>query len=396
MAKGQALFIVAASARALASSAACAGFQVHALDLFADLDTVAASQSCTRIEGTLSQLDCHAVCSNLERIDPDRRLAVVFGGVVDQQFELLAQIGRHRRVYGTQPAVLARLYDPVWRQHWLIQQNVAHPQTQLNAPASPVGWLSKQRSGSGGQHIETLDHSARADSTRSQMNASKQQAAACYYQRRLSGLSLSVTVLVNSDSISVIGYADQTPERAPQSLRYSGAIELRDEDWSVDQRQRVEAIVQRLASDTQMRGLVSFDFLLDEQNCWLLEINPRPSANFELFDHQGALFQSHIDACRGRFDKVADGPLPVVNLSFRENQRLRRGFSVVYARQSTVVRSGFRWPIWARDRPRSGTNISIDEPLCTVHAQHTLDGELRRLLTERQALIHSGISSVEQ
>ena len=56
----------------------------------------------------------------------------------------------------------------------------------------------------------------------------------------------------------------------------------------------------------RLSGLNSADFLVDGENFWLLEINPRPGATLDIFEPpRGSLFALHVAACDGATDRTA-------------------------------------------------------------------------------------------
>ncbi len=371
------IIVIAASARALAQSAHAAGFAVHALDLFADTDTAQHCLSCTRVAGTLNGFDAEGLLAALDGVDPRARLAVVFASVIDLQPALLSRIAERRQVYGTPAAVLAHLSHPAWRRRWLRSCGVAHPDTRLRAPSDVSGWIRKRRLASGGYHIvpASCAPSAGEDLRR------------WYYQRYHVGMSLSVTALCSAQALRVVGFAEQTPVDVARSFRFGGACGLGDDDWPRRWRQRVEHSVARLSGNCAARGLVSFDFVVNDNDCVLLEVNARPSANFELFDEAGTLFRQHLEACRDGSRTKAAAHLQGYVPPDEKSRRLLRGYSVVYADRPVTVPPAFDWPDWVRDRAGVGTTIGEGEPLCSVHAQHYSGKELRQLLAQRVSLI---------
>ena len=67
---------------------------------------------------------------------------------------------------------------------------------------------------------------------------------------------------------------------------YGGAVALSSNSLESNVRNSIENAAALLASHYQFRGLVSLDTIVQNNEWWLLEVNPRPGATFEL--HEGA------------------------------------------------------------------------------------------------------------
>ena len=104
-------------------------------------------------------------------------------------------------------------------------------------------------------------------------------------------------------------------------------------------------------------GLVSFDFLLNGEEPFLLEVNPRPGATLDVFDDDsGSLFKSHIAACLGH-ETPPPAPMPGASAA-----------GVLYAGEGPFTAPPLAWPEWTADRPCPGTRIPRYRPVATVAA----------------------------
>jgi predicted ATP-grasp superfamily ATP-dependent carboligase len=123
--------------------------------------------------------------------------------------------------------------------------------------------------------------------------------------------------------------------------------------------------------------LNSADFMVDGDDFWILEINPRPGATLDIFEADGAsLFTLHTGACAGDLPDEAprlDGA---------------KASAIFYAERDVIAPERFEWPSWSADRPNAGIAIKAGEPLCTVHAAAATGVEARALVDERSASVH--------
>jgi predicted ATP-grasp superfamily ATP-dependent carboligase len=143
---------------------------------------------------------------------------------------------------------------------------------------------------------------------------------------------------------------------------------------------KIEKYIKNIIKNFKFCGLAGFDFLLTANECYLLEINPRPTATVELFErmppHRNLLYK-HIQACTGA----------VSNRAHRSPSRRIVGTRVVYASNGLQIPAGFTWPLWAADIPHSGDRIPRGSPVCSVFADGNEEDLVQRELAKRSQTI---------
>jgi predicted ATP-grasp superfamily ATP-dependent carboligase len=111
-----------------------------------------------------------------------------------------------------------------------------------------------------------------------------------------------------------------------------------------------------------LKGIVSFDYLVDDGAPYLLEVNPRPGATLDVFDDQaGTVFKAHVEAARG-----GD---PAALLAADWHPPIARAAAFLYADHGPLTVGPVDWPVWTADRPRPGSTIGAGQPLATVLAE---------------------------
>jgi predicted ATP-grasp superfamily ATP-dependent carboligase len=136
-------------------------------------------------------------------------------------------------------------------------------------------------------------------------------------------------------------------------------------------------MVERLAPCFALKGLGSADFLVNDDDARLLEINPRPGATLDIFDGEAEpLLRSHIEA-------VLDSRLPTILLTLPA----ATGSAIVYATVPITVSKTMTWPEWTADRPDAGEHIDKHRPICTVLARAGTAAEAKQLVLERISII---------
>jgi predicted ATP-grasp superfamily ATP-dependent carboligase len=223
--------------------------------------------------------------------------------------------------------------------------------------------VAKRRGGSGGGHVAAA--------------SAKESGEGVYYQSRVPGKPVSALLLANGVTAVVLGFSEQWGCPTPrQPFRYGGAV--RPADIAPGLVERLAESACRLAAALSLTGLNSADFMVDGDDFWILEINPRPGATLDIFEADGAsLFSLHMGACAG--DLIDDAP------------RLdgAKASAIFYAERDVVAPQRFKWPDWSADRPNAGIAIKAGEPLCTVHAGAATGLEARALVDERSALVRA-------
>jgi predicted ATP-grasp superfamily ATP-dependent carboligase len=192
-----------------------------------------------------------------------------------------------------------------------------------------------------------------------------------YYQRRVRGEAVSALVLGHGGEGLVLGFSTQwVAPTLEKPFRFGGAA--RPAELGPRIVARLAAAVRRLIAALPLKGLNSIDFLVDGDDFWLLEINPRPGATLDIFEPaQGSLFAWHVCACAGLLPQQVRIP------------EAATAIAIVYAEEDVAVTPGLDWPQWTADRPRAGTIVRAGDPLCTVFARAATAAESRRLVTAR-------------
>lgn len=187
------LVVAGASARAIAESAARAGWRVHAADLFADLD-----------------LRAVAAVAEIARPYPAALPAIVAGfppgpwlycGAVENHPQLIAAISESRPLAGCSPAAVAEVRDPTRLSVAIRAAGLGFPETRRDAVGIPRdgSWLVKPLRSAGGHGIAAWQGDAG-------MTAG---AADHVWQQRVRGRPWSVSYLFAARGCRLLGCSRQ-------------------------------------------------------------------------------------------------------------------------------------------------------------------------------------------
>lgn len=352
------LLVISQSGRSLAASASRAGIPVTVIDHFADMDTQSLAVNCFPVAGDATGLDSNRIREIVTSLTGKSVTGVIAGSGLEHATDLIAELQEDPSCsyYGNSAAVWRTCSDPAAFTALLDDLDIRYPETQFDPPAVFTGWLVKQKQTAGGAHVKHLqERTARPENA--------------YYQKYLEGRHLSVVFLANARNSEIIGISDTyVADRKQGDFRYAGAVSSVTIAPAVAR--QLQGIVSGLASRLALRGLCGIDVVVDDgEQCWLLELNPRPTATFELYEREQSLVAAHISACQGQMPI-----LPVI--------RDCRGQQVFYTDVNLRVPS-LEWPAWITDRPAPGQVIIAGGPVCTVHAQAHDPATVRQELQSR-------------
>lgn len=397
------LLLIAQSARLLAQSAARAGFQVFAIDHFADSDTLDYCKQCIVVPSGVSGFDetrLIAAAQHLALSHPD--LTLVYGSGIDSRPSLVEKLTRLFPLLGNRSETLRQIAEPRFFFALLSQLSIPYPETRFTSPDQPGVWLVKPCCGEGGRGVTRsvkacFDLPSCSRGGKDVGFCAKIQASdgKVYFQKFVQGEAYSLLFLANGMTIRPIGFNTQwTAAHDPsQAFLFAGAINRAD--LSNGQRLAVAGYATKLTAATGLVGLNSIDFMLDGGECRVLEINPRPSATMALYDedYDQGLLALHVAACQGKLpaftlngvsgkstgrmpETVAVRPYSGLRLNLKPSGLPSpwyvnpvRALYIIYTPTAFVIPDGFRWPKECADIPKAGTRMESGEPLCSLLVQ---------------------------
>lgn len=376
------LIVLGASARAAAWSAARAGFEPHAIDLFADRDLKAL---------------CPAV--RIERYPHDFWRAMkkapevpwIYTGGLENYPRLVARLSELRPLWGNSADTLRAIRDP-WRLRQVLwEEGIPCPDLIFSSGPQSRKWLLKPRRGSGGLGVRLATAGDLA-----------WPAKGAVFQEYVEGESCSATYVAARGEAVLLGATRQLIGRdwglAPKFL-YLGS--LGPLPLSAIETAKLVHLGNVLTRRFNVVGLFGIDFIRTHDELWPIEVNPRYTASVEVLERvTGSSFMNfHAAACvRGQVPPSSPDPAGIC-----------AGKAVIYARrdcswgrESLAANSAplaanlippktpdplaTAWPTIA-DIPHDGQQFQAGQPIATVLATgDTLSG-VAQLLRKRQAAL---------
>ena len=366
---GSRILVIAQSARAIAASAARAGYRPLTLDHFADDDTRQIAERAERVAGGLScGFSWRTLRPAIDRLldgAPDGMVAgLVLGSGFEDRPRLVDRLAARFPLFGCPGETIAAVKAPESFADALGRLGLPHPAVVRRVPDTG-SWLIRRRGASGGGHIRPAGPGPVPPHH--------------FAQSLVPGRPISALVAADGRDGRVNAFsrqwADPTPEAPYRFAGLVGPIAV-DAGLAAD----IGEAAARLARHFALRGLVSLDVMVDGDRWWLLEINPRIGASIDaLDDAEGGLFEAHLAGCAGAIREL------------RPRDATIRATMVVYARTDTRAPRREVWPPFAMDRSAPGTAISAGDPIATVIAEAADPDEAEALARDRARQIRERV-----
>jgi len=378
------VLIAGFSTRALAESAAVAGFEVTAIDAFSDLDQHPSVRSISIASETGLLFSAPAAAHRSRDFDCD---AVAYSSNFENHPAAVGRLAAGRHLWGNAPAVLRRVRDPFLISQALDRRALPFPRTVRSTDAPPdVGrWLMKPRSSGGGRGVQEWT----ADTTVPRGH---------YLQQFIPGVPGSMVFAADGKGAIPLGFSRQLAGEecfGAAGYRYCGNILAGAGDPQFDDErtlfENVRQVVDGLTEEFGLVGVNGVDFVAQAGVPYVLEVNPRWCASMELVEraYDRCVFGIHADASR-------DGRLPDFDVARARESSNAVGKAVVFARHGIIVGDTECWldsprsgnSVSIRDIPRPGQRIAPGRPVCTVMASGADGGSCFDALTRAADCIY--------
>jgi predicted ATP-grasp superfamily ATP-dependent carboligase len=374
------VLIAGISTRALAESAARAGYGVVAVDGFGDLDLrrVAEVRVARDARGRFSAR------AAVREARGARAESVVYAASFENHPRAVRALAAGHVLWGNPPEVLERVRDPLLVAATLARLGLPAPAVRDAAPRSGWGsrsWLAKPRASGGGAGVVAWRPGRRAP-------------RGAYFQERIAGIAGSIVFAADGRRTVPLGLSRLLAgERAygATGFRYCGSILVGRGDAvfadDVELSARAIALAEALTREFGLVGVNGIDFIARRGTPYPIEVNPRYTAAMELVEraYDLSIFETHARACAGH--------LPAFDLA---GQRARRGprtigKAILYAREDVVLGDTRAWldDDSVRDISAPGERCRRGQPICTIFAAGRGAAECRAALGHRASALYA-------
>ena len=377
------LLVAGVTTRALAVSAARAGYRVTAIDAFGDLDLrEAAEVILARPAKQHMRYGPPQAAREADRVPAE---LAAYTSNFENYPAAVARLSRGRRLLGNPASVLCQVRNPFQLTQVLRRCGVPVPETRSRAPgqaATRGQWVMKPRRSGGGHGVM-------------RWTPGWPLPRSMYLQQHVSGIPGSVSFVADGRSAVVLGFSRQLVGDArlgAGGYRYCGSILGGPRSKLFPQQgellDRAGLLAEVITREFGLLGVNGIDFIARRGIPYPLEVNPRFSASMELIERAYgiSMFRIHADACVGLLPST---PEP--------NSNVLHGKGIVFARNHTRIPSSqkFRRP-WMADVPHGGEHISQGRPICTVFAAARNPDACRRLIWKRAGLVYRAVTPADQ
>ena len=349
------VLIAGVSTRAAAQSAAHAGFEVTALDGFADLDQASSVRALSVTRDFGMRFTAHAAARASRTIDCD---AVAYLSNVDNHPRAVARLAAGRALWGNTPEVLRRVRDPFLLASVLERNGFVTPRVTSDSGSPDVieAWIEKPLRSGGGVGVRPWSREQPIRRGR-------------YLQEFIGGIAASIAFVAARGRVVPLGVSRQligVRAFGASAYRYCGNILTGEGDTEIDPVVNAACELARVvAQEFQLAGVNGIDFIVRGRLPYAIEVNPRWSSSMELVERAYGVpvFAVHAAAC-------VSGDLPEFDLARARRDANAIGKAVVFARETTTIRDSRRWlsDATVRDVPHPGESIAAGRPICTVFA----------------------------
>lgn len=239
---------------------------------------------------------------------------------------------------------------------------IPHPETRFTRPERHHAWLSKIRNSCGGMGVRR----------NAELSADSEH---CYWQQEISGVPISALCLAQVSGVTCIGINRQfVNHRLSPDYPYIFAGLYINYQIGHAAASIIDEYLNAVANYFNYTGVFSLDMIYAHEGIYVLEMNPRISASFELYEEVNPelnLVDAHIRVC----DRERSFQVP--SLVARS-----RAYRIVYASADLRIPESISWPEWVKDRPASKSHVAKGDPLCSVHCSShelTIDNTLALL-----------------
>ena len=373
------VLIVGLSTRAAAESAARAGFDVIALDAYADLDHHPDVRALSLQRDFGTPFSPEAIVAAAAGLSSD---AVVYLSSLENHPKAVDALAQGRALWGNGSEVLRRVRNPRSLADAFGANDVRAPRVITQGESTEqhrevARWLIKPRVSGGGHGVRMW--SANEPITRSH-----------YLQEFIDGAPGSVVFVAAGGRGAAIGATRQLVGESAfgaSGFRYCGNI--LDRTISQDMSGAAIALVDAVTKTFPLVGVGSIDFVAANNELLPVEVNPRWSASMELVERARSisLFGLHAEAC-------SRGALPPVDIREPPPTSATHGKAIVFARRDVVIGDVRAWLADpnVRDVPRKGERIATGQPICTVLAEGPDETACYATLVERAEWIYSELT----
>jgi len=350
----QNILIIANSARMLTQLATNIGLIPLVIDCYSDFDTQEQALDCVKVD-SLALVHVKKALAILKTQYTVTH--VIYGSGLERYINTLEFLYKNLSVVGNMPGVFSSIQNKINFFSKLKQFQIPYPDVTFQVPVDNDMWLIKPMQGEGGLGIK-------------KHKELPENLASYYWQKQCAGTPMSVLFVANGTEFKIYGFNKQLLIQIDDNeFVFSGVISQPEINDYIAQ--EVSLWLACLVPEFALKGLNSLDFIVEDRQCYALEINPRPSASMQLYNED--LLATHINS----FLDSNDPFLPEEE-SCDDVINHYRSYKIIFAETGVCIKQNVEWPVWVVDIPVASSFIHTGKPICSIIAdgkneQHVFD-----------------------
>ena len=348
--------IIANSARMLTELVNKKGYSCLVIDCFGDTDTQSQSVHYVHVESLALSNIKQVITGLLKQYQP---AYMIYGSGLERYPETLGYLYQHFTVLNNRLVTVLAVQDKPSFFAILQQLNLPFPETCFTMPSLSTGWLTKPLQGEGGVGIKRYQD----------VNQTTH-----YWQKYQIGLPMSVLFIANGSDFKIVGFNKQSVISVGDNEFIFASIYTQP-DLDIKQ---IQIYLHKIVSKFMLQGLNSLDFIWHHSQCYILEVNARPSASVQLYSDN--LLDYHFNSLD------CYQPLPFDDF-IKNHDEPYQAYHIIFAERHVTIPKSVIWQIWVKDRPTSGTLIYTGQPICSIIASGKNEQQMNDLLLFRQHAI---------
>jgi len=346
------ILIVAKSARMLARYTKNIAYDPLVIDCYSDVDTKQLAIECVCVN-SLALKDVETAFNLL--VNKYSISHVIYGSGLECHLSTLEFLEKKLTVLGNTLDVYQSAQNSVYFFLKLKKLEILYPDTLFQPPKEGCNWLIKPVQGEGGLEIKRMDGKGKASNL-------------CYWQQYIAGVSMSVLFIATENDYKIIGFNKQLLTQVEGSeFIFSGVLSQLTVNNEIVK--TISFWLDKLITEFDFKGINSLDFIVNDGCCYMLEINPRPSASMQLYADD--ILSEHI-AC-----------FYTNKISQSIALKTYRAYKIIFAEKKMVLKN-IKWPLWVVDIPEIASIIHIGMPICSIIAGGKNEQQVEDLLLSRQ------------
>jgi predicted ATP-grasp superfamily ATP-dependent carboligase len=381
------ILITGISVRAMTESAVHSGYPVIALDAFGDRDLTELTESYSLHRDFRVAYSSEALFKASQKLSFD---AVAYNSNLENYPEILECFSDNHAILGNSPKVVASVRNWPGLLGNLKSAGFPAPETIFSGKTGPVDserrWLQKPVLSGGGHGICFYNPQSQSRSG----NHCGFCAPGFMLQEYIPGKPCSASIVANGKDCTLLGISEQLvgiKNFGSQGFHYCGNLlpipETRAADTGRLILNRVRRLAEFLTRDYGLVGLNGIDFILNGDQIYFTEVNPRYTASMEIIEiaYELPMFHLHVQS-------ILDGKLPEFNLEAELKLGKTFGKGYIFAERDVILPDTGEWSVRGiHDIPLSGEKIRKGGPVCTILAgRSTVEETLSEMFRQARKL----------